>query len=170
MSDGAVRGEEGVVDLLRRGVLALAALGVAGVGVELALLRHWNGFVQVIPWLGLGAAAVAVGLVAIRPTPARLRLARLIALAVLVVAAFGVLEHVLANHDAGPLDAEHGEGWESLSQVTRWWYAITETVGPSPTFAPAALAQVVLLVLLATVRHPALGRVAARGRPAVEPA
>lgn len=165
-----MRGEEGVVVLLRRGVLALAAIGVAGVAVELALLRHWNGLVQILPWLGLGAGAVAVGLVAIRPTPGRVRLARLIALAVLGLAAFGILEHVLGNHEAGPLDAEHGEGWESLSQVTRWWYAITETVGPSPTFAPAALAQIVLLVLLATVRHPALGRLGTRTRAAAEPA
>jgi hypothetical protein len=34
------------------------------------------------------------------------------------------------------------------------WAAATKTVGPAPTFAPGALAEAALLLLLATVRHP----------------
>jgi MYXO-CTERM domain-containing protein len=43
-----------------------------------------------------------------------------------------------------------------MSEAERWWSAFSKTVGPAPTFAPAALALVALVLLVATQRHPAL--------------
>ncbi|CAN5230443.1 hypothetical protein BH18CHL2_BH18CHL2_06310 [soil metagenome] len=43
-----------------------------------------------------------------------------------------------------------------MSEGARWWTAFTKSVGPAPTLAPTALANVSLLLLLATRRHPGL--------------
>jgi hypothetical protein len=45
-----------------------------------------------------------------------------------------------------------------MSEIERWWAAFSKAVGPAPTFAPAALALVSLVLLVATQRHPALAR------------
>ncbi len=45
---------------------------------------------------------------------------------------------------------------------SRLWAAVNGSVGPSPTFAPMALAQAELLVLIASLRHPALARAGGR--------
>ncbi len=46
--------------VLRRGLLWLAALTSAGIGVELAADRHWTQPVQLIAWAALGAVALAL--------------------------------------------------------------------------------------------------------------
>ena len=61
-------------DLLRWSLIGLAALATAGTVVELASLRHWNGFLQVIPWIVLGVLAVLIALMAARPGRAAIRL------------------------------------------------------------------------------------------------
>jgi len=144
------------VTQLRRCFLGLAAAGIVGTGVELALTRHWNSAVQLIPWLALGILAVALGLVVARPGPKAVRAARVLVVLVVVTAAFGVFEHVLANYDAGPLDFRYASTWATMTATSRWWAAFTESVGPSPTLAPGVLAQAGACVLFATLGHPAL--------------
>jgi hypothetical protein len=133
---------------VRRGVIALAWASVGVTGVELAMERHWQTSVQVIPWVALAAVAVALTLLA---RGARTAVVRAIAIAVLVVAAVGVLEHVVANHDAGPLDQRYASRWASMTAASQWWTAATGGVGPAPPLAPAVLAGAAALVLLATV-------------------
>jgi hypothetical protein len=79
---------------------------------------------------------------------------RVLALAVLATSAFGVLEHVLVNYDAGPLDQRFASSWDALSVWWRCWYAITSTVGPAPTLAPGMLGQSAATLLLATIAPP----------------
>ena len=71
-------------------------------------------------------------------------------------AIWGVWEHVYANYDAGVLDFAYADTWDGLTEPTRWWLAVTKTVGPSPPLAPGALAQASLAVLIASLRHPML--------------
>ena len=132
---------------LRTGFLVLAALAVAGTAVELAMLRHWNTWVQLIPWFTLGVVTVAITLAA----RGRTRLARVLALAVFAAAAFGIWEHTLANYNAGPLDFRYATKWATMSGTSRWWAAFTETVGPSPTLAPLVLAWSSLCVWFSTL-------------------
>ena len=47
---------------------------------------------------------------------------------------------------------------DTMSSTTRWWKAVTKSVGPSPMLAPAVLVQASLCLLFATRRHPAVGR------------
>lgn len=140
---------------LRRGLLALAALGVAGTAVELAMLRHWKGAVQLVPWVALAVLAVALGALALRPGPGTVRLVRALALTVLVIAGFGVFEHVLANYRAAPLDFRYTARWPTMPAGSRWWAAFSGAVGPSPTLAPTILAWASLCLWFATLRHPA---------------
>jgi hypothetical protein len=150
-----VRDDEGSGPLLRRGLLWLAGLVVVGIAVELAADRHWTQPVQLIAWAALlltGVAAVLVG----RPTRTRVRVARALAVLVILASVIGVWEHVESNYDAGELDYVYADAWGALSEPNRWWLAVSKTVGPSPPFAPGALAQAALCVLLATVRHPTL--------------
>jgi hypothetical protein len=131
----------------------VAALSVVGTGVELAMLRHWGTPLQVVPWFALAALAGGLGLMA-RPTPRSVRLARAIAVAVAATGAFGVVEHVVANYDAAPLDYRYGPRWAAMSAAGRWWAAATKAVGPAPPLAPAVLAWAALCLWFATHHHP----------------
>jgi hypothetical protein len=144
--------------LLRRGLLWVAGLTTLGIAVELGMERHWTQPIQFVAWGAVIVAAVAVGLLARARSRAGVRLARILAVAVVLSAAMGIWQHVYANYDAGPLDFHYTETWDSLPEATRWWLALTKSVGPSPPLAPAALAQAGLCVLLATLRHPALSQ------------
>jgi ABC-type glucose/galactose transport system permease subunit len=141
--------------ILRRGVLALAGLGIGGTTVELIFLRHWTTATAAIVWVGivvLGAAFVALlG----NPSARRVRAVRILAAVGLVVSVAGIWFHVVANLDAGPLDRAYASRWDTMSALDQWWTAITGGVGPAPTLAPGALAEISLALLLATLRHPA---------------
>lgn len=140
---------------LRRGLLAITSLGIAGIWLELAVARHWTSPVQFIPWVSGAVAAVGVLLVALRPNPLRLNIARFLAAACVASGAFGVIQHVKSNYDSGELDAIYGPKWATMTTASRIWHALIESVGPSPSFAPGALALIAACLLLATVRHPA---------------
>ena len=147
---------------LRRSFAALAAAGLVGTAVELALTRHWTSTVQMIPWAALAVTLVALILLVARPRPATLRVVRILAVLVVLTAGFGVFEHVLANYDAAPLDFRYTTRWATMSASSRWWAAASQSVGPSPTLAPGVLAQSAFCLLFATLGHPALA-----GTPAV---
>jgi hypothetical protein len=135
---------------LRRGLLWLAGLTTLGLVVELGAERHWTQPAQLIAWGAVAAAAIAAGLAAGARSSGAIRLARALAIAVMLSAVVGIWQHVYGNYDAGPLDREYTDTWDSLSEGTRWWLALSKSVGPSPPLAPAALAQVGLSVMLAT--------------------
>jgi len=145
------------VALLRRGVLGLGALALIATGLELAMEQHWKQPSQLIPWASLALSAIAIVLL-VRHSPTRLqvRIAQVLAVLVILSAAFGVFQHAQANYESAPLDFRFSETWDSLSEVSRLWIAVTHQVGPSPTLAPLALAYASVCVLLATLRHSAL--------------
>ncbi|MFN8633318.1 MAG: hypothetical protein U0893_05635 [Chloroflexota bacterium] len=136
--------------LMRRGLLWLGILTSVGIVVELAVERHWTQGTQIIAWVALAVTLVALALAAWAASPNAVRVARILAVVVMVSALYGVWEHVESNYDAGELDREYGDRWESLPTSERWWLAVSKTVGPSPPLAPGALAQAALCALLAT--------------------
>jgi hypothetical protein len=136
---------------LRRGLLALTVISIGGAAYELASERHWNGFQQLIPWVTLAVLTAAVALAAVSDTPGVRRLVRLLAVAVLGAALFGIWAHVHANYQTGALDARYADTWDTRSAVSKWVYAVTKTVGPAPPLAPGMLGQSALLLLLATL-------------------
>jgi hypothetical protein len=142
--------------LMRRGMLAIGGLGVAGTTAELIFLRHWQTPLQLIAWPPMGALAVVLLLIARRPTRRSIRWAQGLGLGVLLLSGTGVLVHVIQNLASGPLDKDYAAIWDTLSPIAQLWTAATGGVGPAPTLAPAAIAWTALILQLATLRHPAL--------------
>ena len=153
-----MRSEDTEASALRRSVILVAAIAIAGLAAELVIERHWGTPVRFLPWIALVALAWCVWRLWREPTARELRAARVIATASSVAAFVGIALHVNENYKAGPLDEHYSLIWESMSELDRWWAAFNKSLGPAPTFAPAALILVSLLVIVATQRHPALAR------------
>jgi len=128
----------------------LVAVEIIGTTVELATLRHWKQGTQVIPWIVLGTLALALAIAASH-VPHRDTFVRSIAVLVTAASAFGIFEHVRANYNVAPLDYRYVDKWATMSGLSRWWAALTESVGRSPVLAPAVLAQIAILLALATL-------------------
>ena len=132
---------------LRTLLLALVHLGIIGLIAELVLLEHTDSLAQWIPLaaltLGLGIAV----LVALRPGPRSLRSFQGIMALFVVTGCVGLYLHLRGN-----LEFEL-ENDPSLTGVALIWEALR---GATPTLAPGALAQLGLLGLIYTHRHPEL--------------
>ncbi|HEX3245007.1 MAG TPA: hypothetical protein VHX16_06345 [Chloroflexota bacterium] len=162
-------GARSTVDLLRRGILGLAALSLIATGLELGMEQHWKEAIQLVPWLALVVVLVSIGLVArSRPSRRQVRIAQALAVLVMLSAAYGVYEHVAVNYDSAPLDRRYGDTWDAMSEPSRWWTAVTHQVGPSPPLAPLALAYGAVCVLLATFWHSSTDSETGTGAPPVQ--
>ncbi|WP_433246955.1 hypothetical protein ACQPYK_46160 [Streptosporangium sp. CA-135522] len=137
--------------MVRLGLIGLTVLSILGTAFELATERHWHSWEQLIPWGALVVLAVAVALAVLQDSPEAVLLVRALSSVVLLVALFGVYAHVAANYDTGFLDHRYAATWETLPALSRWWYALTKSVGPAPPLAPGMLAQTALLLLLVTI-------------------
>ena len=142
--------------LLRRWLIAISGLAAVGTALELLLLRHWDNGLEVIPFVSLAVLGVAIAILAAARSPRTVHVARLVASVVAASGAIGVFIHVRANYEAAPLDFRFTDSWPTTAEPIRWLLAATDTVGPSPTLAPAALTFAALALLAATLRHPAL--------------
>ena len=132
---------------LRQLMLALVFVGVIGLSVELALLRHAESLTQWIPHVTLLVGLVAVLLVYFRPTGATVKTFRLVMALFFVVGLLGVFFHFKGNVEFA-LERD-----PSLSGTKLIWKSLR---GATPALAPGALVQLALLGLLYTYRHPAL--------------
>lgn len=132
---------------LRRFLLGLAAFICVGTMVELVLAGHWEGLVQLLPFLLAGASLVVIGAVLINPKQGWLRLLRGITVITLAGSLFGVFEHLEHNIEFAleirPNAAVGDVFFEALA-------------GGNPLLAPGILAFMAVLALAATYYHPAL--------------
>jgi hypothetical protein len=134
---------------VRQLLLALVVIGIVGLEVELALLRHAESFSQWIPHVTLFIGLLATAAVYFRPGPRTLRVFQTMMIVFLVIGALGVYFHLHGNVEFAQ------ERDPSLSGVRLLWKALR---GASPALAPGALAQLGLLGLLYSYKHPALTR------------
>lgn len=134
---------------LRQLLLALVFIGVVGLEVELALLRHAETLNQWIPHVTLLIGLISTVAVYVWPGPATLRSFQAVMLIFLVVGALGVYLHVQGNVEFA-LERD-----PSLTGVRLIWKALR---GATPALAPGAMAQLGLLGLLYGYRHPAVAR------------
>jgi hypothetical protein len=132
---------------LRQLLLALILVGTVGLEVELALLRHAETRNQIIPHVVLLIGLITTVAVYARPGPITLRTFQTVMFVFLVVGALGVYLHVQGNVEFA-LERD-----PSLSGAGLIWKALR---GATPALAPGALAQLGLLGLLYSYRHPAL--------------
>lgn len=136
-------------DAARRILLAILLLGVTGVVAELLLLGHIEDFYQWIP-VALGFATLAVGAVMVaRPGVALVRLFQAVMLLMIVSGAVGMLLHFQVNMEF-QLEMD-----PSLSGMNLYRKAILAKTPPA--LAPGAMAQLGLIGLAYTFRHPVFG-------------
>ena len=132
---------------LRQLILALVLFGIVGLEIELALLRHAESFSQWLPHISLMLGLLVTAVVYFSPRPGMLRVFQLIMVLYLVVGALGVYLHYRGNVEFA-LERD-----PSLSGLRLLWKALR---GATPALAPGALAQLGLLGLLYTYKHPSL--------------
>ena len=143
------RAQGGLRDFsLRQLVLALVFIGIVGLEIELALLRHAESFSQWIPHVVLIAGLLSTVIVYLRPTRGTMRAFQAMMVIFVVVGLIGLVLHFRGNVEFA-LERD-----PSLSGVRLLWKSLR---GATPALAPGALSQLGLLGLLYTYRHPALG-------------
>jgi hypothetical protein len=134
---------------LRRILLAITLLGVVGLGIELLLTEHYEKRWQIVPLVLLGMALVSVIAVTWWPSDTTVRVMRIVMAFCVVSAPLGIWLHYSGNVE-----------WElerkpQMRGTTLIWEAVR---GATPLLAPGAMAQLGLLGLAFTFRHPALRR------------
>lgn len=134
---------------LRRLLLALLALGLLGSGVELVLLDHTEDAFQWVPIVLIAVGLVACGVVAVRPGPRVLWAFRVLMVAFVLAGGVGLYQHYHGNAEFELEMRPDLEGLELFKE------AVT---GATPALAPGMMAQLGLLGLAFTFRHPLLAR------------
>jgi len=132
---------------IRQLLLALVFIGIVGLQIELALLRHAESFSQWIPHVTLMIGLLVTVLVYFRATRATLRAFQAVMLLFLVIGLLGVILHYRGNVEFAT------ERDPSLGGLKLLWKSLR---GATPALAPGALSQLGLLGLLYSYRHPAL--------------
>ena len=134
---------------IRALLLALVLFGAVGLVLELVLQEHYESPWQWAPLVVL-AAALATGSVAWRrPGSRTLGAFRAVMVLCLVAGVVGVVLHLKGNLEfALERDPE-------LTGLALIWKCLR---GATPALAPGAMAQLGLLGLVYTYRHPALAR------------
>ncbi len=138
-----VQQEHATTQTLRRFALALCLLGVVTTPIELLLMHHYKDKDQIMPFVFLSLAAIGTAAAWFRPNARVLRGVRVLMVLVVFGSGVGVMEHLKANYR----DATRGGG------SPNW---IADVFGGfAPLLAPGILAQVGLLGLAFTYKHPA---------------
>jgi len=135
---------------LRQWLLALLAAALFGLGLELVLLEHYEDLWQIAPLFLITANLVVIVWQAARPSWAAIQSLRVLMVALLVAGAIGVFLHYRANME---FQVEMSPG---LAGFDLFLKSIRAKV--PPPLAPGAMAQLGLLGLLYTYRHPLVTR------------
>jgi predicted RND superfamily exporter protein len=132
---------------LRQGLLALAALATLVTPLELIFIEHYSEPLMLIPLVLTGLSLLAIIAIVLWPNPQVFKLFRVVMLLLILGSAVGVFFHLRGNTEVvQEVDSE-------LQGLSRLWAIIT---GGAPALAPGLLAQVGLLGLLYTYKHPKL--------------
>jgi hypothetical protein len=135
---------------IRRLLLAIVSLGLVGSGVELVLLEHYEDSWQLVPIFFIGLALAVVAGHVMTGSAKSLVLLRLVMGCLVVAGIIGIVLHYRGSM-AFQLEMDPTQsGWPLFATVIR--------AKAPPTLAPGVMAQLGLLGLLYTYRHPAAGR------------
>ena len=147
-SAGEARRVEGTAEQ-RRQVRKAALASTVGTTIELLLLKHTEGYWQILPLVLMGLALALLVVHAVAPSASTVRVLQAVMALFLLSGAVGILLHYRGNAE-----------WElermaSLSGFDLFKHAV---MGATPTLAPGTMVQLGLVGLLYTYRHPAARR------------
>jgi hypothetical protein len=134
---------------LRRVLLALVLFGTGGLLLELVLLEHYDSVWKCVPLVLLGIVLLDGMLLWLKPTVGSVRVFQALMMLCLASGAAGLYLHYRGNVE---FEIERDP---SLHGLALFWSALR---GATPSLAPAAIAQLGLLGLIVTYRHPSLRR------------
>lgn len=142
---------DGAAGTLRRAMALLVAVSVLSVAVALAYERHWGEFWQLVPWAALVVTGLALAALVLRASRATVRIARAVAVLVLLTALIGAWRHFDHNYSSAAIDQEYADRWEEMSDMARWWAVANGSVGHTPVPAAGALVPVGLTLWMTTL-------------------
>jgi len=134
-------------DALRRFLLAIFLLGIAGISAELWLMGHYEDFYQQIPIVLSALALAGVGAVLLKPGRGTVNLFRAIMACFVLSGMIGAILHFQVNMEF-QLEMD-----PSLTGLNLYRKAILAKTPPA--LAPGAMIQLGLIGLVYTFRHPA---------------
>jgi hypothetical protein len=135
---------------LRRLMLALLVIGLLFTALDLYLLAHYEDLNQFVPFAAIGLSLVVVFWHLVHRGAASVRALQVAMLLMVVAGAVGAYLHFQGNMEFQvDIDPSLG-GWALFNKVIR--------AKAPPAMAPGAMAQLGLLGLIYTYRHPALTR------------
>jgi Trk-type K+ transport system membrane component len=133
---------------IRRLLLLVLTLGFIGTAADLILLEHYEDSWQLIPLFLIAVALLTIGAYAVTGSAVAIRVLQLVMVFCMVAGAIGFGLHYKGNleiqMDMDPTLSQ----WELFKKVIR--------AKAPPALAPAAMAQLGLLGLIFSYRHPAL--------------
>ena len=138
---------EGVVGKLRGFLLGLLFLGIVGSAAELVLLKHWVVTWQLVPFFAMGLGLVTGLASTLKPAKETLRLHQFVMLIFIAAGLIGIYLHFATNMEF-ELELD-----PSIHGFRLFWNSLK---GATPTLAPGLMAQLGLLGLAYTYRHPRL--------------
>lgn len=134
--------------VIRRLILALVTFGIVVTTIDLLLLDHHEDARQLVPFVANGLAIVTIVWHVSRGTAASVHALRVVMLVFLVASILGVVFHYQGNLEFQLEINPEQSAWELFSKVMR--------AKAPPALAPGVMAQLGLLGLIYTFRHPAL--------------
>ena len=135
---------------LRRVLLAVLIFGMVGTSAELLLLQHDEDALQLIPLLLIGAGLATLGWNLINRSRLSLTIFQIVMVCFVVSGLLGVMLHYQANVEF-QLEMD-----PALAGSNLWWKVLQAKTPPA--LAPGVMAQLGLIGLAYTYRHPAVVR------------
>jgi hypothetical protein len=132
------------LQILRRFLLVILTIGMAGTAVELLLLKHDERAIQLVPLVLLGAGLASVAWHAVRPGTASAWAVRIVMVAFVAAGFAGVYFHYRANVEF-QLETD-----PSLAGAALLWKVLAAKAPPA--LAPGVMMQFGLLGLAYTYR------------------
>ena len=129
---------EGAAGTLRGALALLVVISILSVAVALAYERHWEEFWQLVPWPTLVLSGLALVALVLRTSRTTIRIARIVAVLVLVAALLGIWRHFDHNYGTAVMDQDYADRWTQMPVVERVWTVANGSVGHVPVPAAGA--------------------------------
>ena len=129
----------------------LVVISILSVAVALAYERHWEEFWQLVPWATLVLSGLALVALVVRMSRTTIRIARIVAVLVLVAALLGIWRHFDHNYGTAVMDQDYADRWAEMPVVERVWTVTNGSVGHVPVPAAGALVPVGMTLWMTTL-------------------
>jgi hypothetical protein len=139
-----------VTQSIRRLLLAIIVLGLVGTATELVLLEHYEDSWQLVPLFFIAATLVVIAVHAVNGSAGTIYVLRILMGFSILAGLLGVGLHYRGN-------AEFQLEMDATQTAWQIFQKAIHAKAP-PALAPGVMAQLGLLGLLYTYRHPALTR------------